>query len=108
MKLASILFFALLVNMHRVCGFEASLGWPLSAFRYGDATLLGYSVLCALALVGAVYIFSLKRIGGFDQRIDPRGFFMMLVLVAATPSWWTLHEAGAIVLLAAVYAYFAV
>jgi hypothetical protein len=39
MKLASLLFFALLFHVHQVCSPYEALDWPLSAFREGVCAL---------------------------------------------------------------------
>jgi hypothetical protein len=108
MKLAAVLFFVLLAYMHQVCGLVQSLHQPLSAFRYGEQRLLGYAVFCAIALVGAIYISSLRQFEEPAEVVDITSFGVLLAMVVITPSWWTLHEASAIVLLASVYAYFGV
>jgi hypothetical protein len=107
MKLASIVFFALLLYAHVAFGVDKTLDLPLSALRAGELGPYGYSLLGAIALIGLVYVHSVKRLGEPDDEVDTRGFFLLLLIVAATPSNWPLHVASAIVMLASLYLYFA-
>ncbi len=108
MKLAAVIFFALLVYVHQLYGVDQVLDQPLSAFRYGDRAVLGYVLFCAIALVGVVHTWGIKRFEEPGESLNTKGFGVLLLIVVATPSWWTLHEASAIVLLASVYTYFSV
>ncbi len=107
MKLATLLFFVLLVYAHQVCGLSTSLEQPLSAFREGEFGALGYALFCAIGLIGVLCTFSLNRFGEPGQASNTMGFCVLLVIVAATPNGWSLHDASAIVLLVSIYAYFA-
>ncbi|HVT29649.1 MAG TPA: hypothetical protein VHE81_16650 [Lacipirellulaceae bacterium] len=107
MKLASALFFALLVYVHRVAGLAITWERPLSSFRSGEYGWLGYALFCVIAVIGLLYLWSIRRFGASNDDIDSRGFFIMLALVVATPSNWVLHEAAAAVMLGALYLYFA-
>jgi hypothetical protein len=108
MKLAAVIFFGLLVYVHQLYGVDQVLDQPLSAFRYGDRAVLGYALFCAIALVGVVHTWGIKRFEEPGESLNTTGFGVLLLIVVATPSWWTLHEASAIVLLTSVYTYFSV
>jgi hypothetical protein len=108
MKLASLIFFGLLFYAHHVGGMYQPLAQPLSSFRYGEAGWLGYALICSLSWIGVVYAYDSKRFGDPDDDTDMRSFFVLLVIVAATPSGWALHDASAVVLLASLYAYFSI
>jgi hypothetical protein len=68
MKLASLLFFALLIYVHQVCSPFEALDWPLSAFREGECEPLGYALFGAIALVTA---FTAWTSGDSETRSRP-------------------------------------
>jgi hypothetical protein len=107
MKLAALIFFALLVHAHEACGLCETIGDPLCSFREGPLWPLGYALFCAIALVGVFYIFGLQRSGEPAEASNIVSFGVLLAIVVATPSWWAIHEASACMLLASVYLYFA-
>lgn len=108
MKLAAIIFFGLLIYAHQACGLDQPLYQPLCDFREGDLGVLGYALFCAIALVGALYTFDLKRLEDPSEAMNTLGFGVLLLIVVATPSGWPLHDASAIVLLTSIHIYFAV
>ena len=107
MKLASLLFFALLIFVHQVCSPHEALDWPLSAFREGECEPLGYSLFAAIGLVTAVYSMDLKRFRDPIEAIDTIGFGVLLLFVAVSPNRWMFHRASAFTLLGCAYVFFA-
>jgi hypothetical protein len=108
MKLASLIFFVLLIYAHQLCGLYEPLGQPLCAFREGELPSLGYSLFCSIALIGVLYAFALRRLGQPGEAANTVGMGVLFLIVAATPARWTLHNASAFVLLTSIYAYFAI
>jgi hypothetical protein len=107
MKLASLLFFALLIYVHLVCNPSEALGWPLSAFREGECAPLGYALFGAIGLVTAVYSVDLRRFRDPIEAIDTIGFGLFLLMVAVSPNRWMFHRASAFTLLGCAYVFFA-
>jgi hypothetical protein len=107
MKLASLLFFALLIYVHQACSPYEALHWPLSAFRESGCGLLGYELFGAIAVVTAVYSVDLKRFRDPIEAIDTIGFGVLLLFVAVSPNRWMFHRASAFTLLACAYIFFA-
>lgn len=108
MKLASLLFLALLMYVHHVCSPYEALDWPLSAFREGECEPLGYALFGAIALVTAVYSVDLKRFRDPIEAIDTIGFGVLLLWVAVSPNRWMFHRASAFTLLVCAYIFFAI
>ena len=108
MRLASLLFFVLLVYAHFASGLDRPIDEPLCGFRDGDFGVLGYALFCSMALVGAIYTFTLRRWGEQVDAANTVGGGLLLLVVAATPSSWPLHRASAYVLLASIYAHYAI
>jgi hypothetical protein len=108
MKLASLLFFALLMYVHQVCSPYEALYWPLSAFREGECAPLGYGLFGGIALVTAVYSVGLKRFSDPIEAIDTIGFGALLLMVAVSPNRWMFHRASAFTLLGCAYVFFAI
>jgi hypothetical protein len=108
MKLASLVFFALLIYVHQVCSPFEALNWPLSAFREGECEPLGYALFGAIALVTAVYSVDLKRFKDPIEAIDTIGFGVLLLFVAVSPNRWMFHRASAFTLLVCAYVFFAI
>ena len=108
MKLASLLFFALLVGAHWACGLDQPLQEPLCSFRESDCRSLGYALFGAIALIGAVYAIGLRRHGQPGEAANAVGSGLLLLLIAATPSGWALHRAAAMVLLFSIFAHYAI
>jgi len=107
MKLAALIFFALLASAHQVCGLDRPMLVSMCSFREGEAPWLGYSLFFAIAVVAGIYAIDLKRFGKTGDAVRAEGFAALLVIVAATPAWWVIHNACAIVLLVSAYWYFA-
>ena len=108
MKLASLLFFALLIFVHQVCSPYETLAWPLSAFREGECEPWGYALFGAIALVTTVYSVDLKRFRDPIEAIDTIGFGVLLLFVAVSPNRWMFHRASAFTLLVCAYGFFAI
>ena len=107
MKLASLIFFALLFYVHHVCSAYEPLHWPLSAFRDGECGPLGYALYGAIALVTAVYSVDLKRFRDPIEAVDTIGFGMILLMAAFSPNRWMLHRGSAGLLLVCTYVFLA-
>jgi hypothetical protein len=108
MKLASLLFFALLIYVHQVCSPFEALDWPLSAFREGECEPLGYALFGAIALVTGVYSVDLRRFRDPIEAIDTIGFGVLLLFVALSPNRWMFHRVSAFTLLGCTYVFFAI
>ena len=108
MKLASLVFFALLIYVHQVCSPFEALAWPLSAFREGECEPLGYALFGAIGLVTAVYSVDLKRFNDPIEAVDTIGFGVLLLFVAVSPNRWMFHRASAFTLLGCAYVFFAI
>ena len=106
MKLASLLFFALLIFVHQLHG-PYALEWPLSAFREGESEPWGYALFGAIALVTVVYSVELKRFREPIDAIDTIGFWALLLFVAVSPNRWMFHRVSAFTLLVCAYGFFA-
>ena len=105
MKLASLIFFALLIGAQQVCG--QPLAWPLSGFREGDCAPLGYALYGAIAFVSAVYSLDLKRFRDPIEAVDTIGFGVLLLGAAISPARWMLHRGSAGLLLVCAYIFLA-
>ena len=105
MKFASLVFFALLIYAHHVCG--QPLEWPLSAFREGECAPLGYALYGAIALVSVVYSADLKRFRDPIEAVDTIGFGILLLIAAVSPARWMLHRGSAGLLLVCAYVFLA-
>ncbi len=107
MKLASLLFFALLIFVHQVCSPPGALDWPLSAFREGECAPLGYALFGAIGLVTAIYSVDLGRFRDPIETLDTIGFGVLLLMVAVSPNKWIFHRVVAFGLLGGAYVFFA-
>ena len=107
MKLAALMFFALLFHVHQVCHPYEALDWPLSAFREGECEALGYALFGAIALVTAIYSVDLKRFKEPIEAIDTIGFVVLLLFVTVSPNRWMFHRVSAFTLLGCAYVFFA-
>ena len=105
MKLASLIFFALLIGAQQVCG--QPLAWPLSGFREGECAPLGYGLYGAIALVSVVYSVDLKRFRDPIEAVDTMGFGLLLLIAAVSPARWMLHRGSAGLLLVCAYVFLA-
>ena len=108
MKLAAVMFFALLFHVHQVCSPYETLDWPLSAFREGECEAVGYALFGAIALVTAVYSVDLKRFKDPIEAVDTIGFGVLLLFVAVSPNRWLFHRVSAFTLLGCAYVFFAI
>lgn len=107
MKLASLLFFALLIFVHQVCSPVEALDWPLSRFREGDCAPLGYALFGAIGLITVIYSVDLGRFRDPIETLDTIGFGVLLLMVAVSPNKWMLHRVVAFGLLGGAYVFFA-
>ena len=107
-KLASLVFFALLIYVHLACSPYDTLEWPLSAFRDSECGPLGYALFGALALVSAIYSVDLKRFSDPVEALDTIGFGVILLIAAVSPARWMLHRGSAGLLLVCGYVFFAI
>jgi hypothetical protein len=108
MKLAALVFFALLIHVHQACSAYEPLHWALSAFREVECAPLGYALYGAIALVTAVYSVDLKRFRDPIEAVDTIGFGVMLLVAAVSPNTWMLHRFSAGMLLVCAYVFFAI
>lgn len=86
MKFASLLFFAQLVLVHKMCGAPASCDWPMSAFRDGECAPIGYMLFVLIGLVLFVYSIELGRFKDPIETVDTIGFAFLVLMVAISPN----------------------
>jgi hypothetical protein len=108
MKLAALLFFALLLFAHQLCSPGQSLTWPLSGFRDGPCAPLGYALFGAVGLVTAIYSVDLKRFSDPIKATDTIGFTLLLFMVAVSPNHWMFHRTMAFIVFGSAYVFFAI
>jgi hypothetical protein len=108
LKLAVILFFALLYYAHQVSDLDSPLNQPLSTFRQGQFGLLGYAIFCNIALIGMLYMIGLRSAGQPAEAANTLVAICILLIVVATPSWELVHNLAALALLATLFMYYAV
>jgi hypothetical protein len=108
LKLASLLYFALLYCAHQVSDLYTPLDQPLSNFRGGKFGLLGYSIFCTIALIGVLYAIGLRHANQPAEAGNTIVSLALLLIIVATPSWGTLHNLAALMLLFSMFLYYAV
>ncbi len=108
LKLASIVYFALLYYAHQVSDLNTPLGQPLSVFREGKFGLFGYAIFCTIALIGVLYAIGLRHADQLGEAGNILGSLALLLVIVATPSWGILHNLTALALLFSMFAYYAV
>ena len=108
MKLAVSTFLLLLLSAHAMGDLDHQLSTPLSQFRDDSLDWLGYLLFGVLLVVGALYTLALAR----SRRPVDAGIavfaLLLLIVVAATPSFDGYHQLCALLLLVMLFAYYAV
>jgi hypothetical protein len=104
--LSSLLFLALLSLAHLGGRPEELLAQPLSVFRDGELSLVGYQLFGLLAVIGGLEVAALARRGRTAEAAVTGLATALLVLVAITPTPHPAHEFSAFFLLFVMYAYF--
>jgi hypothetical protein len=105
MKLASLSFFAALAYIHRLDDLQTALAKPLSVFRDGPEAPLGYALIGVLVLIAVLYVGELAWAGLAGEAAVATFAVVLLLAVAATPSWGLLHSVCAVALLGLLFAY---
>ena len=108
MKFASLLFFAQLVFVHKMCGAPASFDWPMSAFRDGECAPIGYMLFVVIGLVLFVYSVDLGRFKDLGKAVDTIGFAFLVLMVAISPNRLLFHKTFAFIVLGLAYVFFAI
>ena len=108
MKLASLLFFAQLVFVHKVCGAPASLDWPMSGFRDGECAPMGYMLFGVICVVLFIYSVDLGRFKDPIKAVDTIGFGLLLLMVAISPNQSMFQRTFAFIVLGSAYVFFAI
>jgi hypothetical protein len=110
MKPAVLAFLALLLYAHDTTGDPDRLvHQPLSMFRDGERWWLGYAMFAVLLLIGCLYTRALARAGGREaETLITALAALLLLVVAATPSWEGFHLLCSLLLFALLFGYFAV
>lgn len=103
---ASALFVVALVVVHLVN--REVLHRPLSTFRDGPASWVGYVLFALLLWMGAGHAAIYVRGRQYGGLIVPLLCLVLLAFVALTPSFDGVHIVASLVLLAVVFAYYAV
>jgi hypothetical protein len=106
MKLAAIAFFLLLVTAHCGGDLEEQLAQPLSLFRDGEKIWLGYALFSLLLMVGVLYTVMLARRQMEPEAIVSGFAVLLLLIVAATPSYSAFHLLTSLVLLTVLFGYY--
>lgn len=107
MRLTSFAFLALLGVAHVGHAFDELLAQPLSVFRDQPNRMLGYLLFILLLTAGSFLIaMSIKLNRELDQFVFGMAGLLLLI-VAATPSWGGLHCVSSFILLGLLYLYYA-
>jgi hypothetical protein len=107
MKIATLSFLALLLLAHCVGDTEERLGQPLSMFRDGAYSLVGYALFASLLVIGGLAISSFVRSDQVPQAVVFGGAALLLGVVAATDSLGSFHLFCSLLLLFLLYAFYA-
>jgi hypothetical protein len=107
MKWALLAFVALLFLAHQAGNADELLAQPLSLFRDGPEGWLGYGLFAVLLLIGSLYTTALARADRVGEAVLSGLAVLLLVAVAATPSWGSGHLVASLVLLLLLYGYYA-
>jgi hypothetical protein len=107
MKLASLAFVLLLLSAHLAGDSTELVGQPLSMFRDGEQGWLGYLLFAVLLLISGLYVTALARADRVAEAAVAGLAGGMLAVVAVTPSMGAFHILCSLLLLALVFAYFA-
>ena len=91
MKLASAAFVLLLLAAHGAGDLDERLGEPLSMFRDGEQSWLGYLLFASLLAIGWLYTAALIRAGEEDEAVSGVLAGLLLLVVAVTPSFEGFH-----------------
>lgn len=106
MKLLTLTFLGLLVWSQNVVGDLLALQ-PLSMFRDGEFSPLGYALFALLAAIGALPLLAHYNAGRHGCAAVFALGLGLLLLVAATPSLNPLHETASILLLLLLFTFYA-
>lgn len=107
MKVASVLFFSLLVYAHANDDLDRLLGQPLSLFRDEKQAWLGYGLFWSLFLVGIAQTLILIRSFRQDEACVAGLATLLLLAVATTDSYGGVHLLCSLLLLLVLFSYYA-
>src|SRR5688572_21614545 len=99
MKLASFAFFLLLAYAHQAGDLDRALAQQLSLFRAGGPPWLRYALFASLLVIGVLYVAALVRSEREGEAAVAGLAVLLVVVVAATPSWGTFHLLCSLLLL---------
>jgi hypothetical protein len=108
MKLAASAFLLILLYAHRLGNSGRLLAQPLSMFRDGEESWVGYELFALLLLVGALYTAALTRADREAEAVFSGVACLLLLIVALTPSLEPFHLICSALLLLFLFGYYAV
>src|SRR6266496_242844 len=107
MKPASLVFFFLLLVAHGMVYSGRLLAQPLSLFRDGDRSWLGYALFDLLLLIGLLYTVALLRSGREGEAGISLLAVLLLVVVVLTPSRESFHLLCSFLVFLLLFVYYA-
>jgi hypothetical protein len=105
MKLVTALFLAILIALHYLAGQQAA-ALPLSMFRDGRFAALGYLAFLTLIVIGLLMVHASHRSGQNKTAVFYAVATVLLLVLAATPSWGPFHVFWSLVLPLLFYVYY--
>src|SRR5262245_47486365 len=105
MKPLTITFVGLLVWSQSAAG-EQLTSRPLSMFRDGEYSAVGYALFALLLAMGSLMMQRLQRLGRHGEAYVFAAATALLAVVATTPSFNAWHECSAILLMLTLFAYY--
>jgi hypothetical protein len=107
MKIAALAFLVLLVGFHILEGGKSTLDRPLSMFRDDGLEGVGYLHFGLLLVLGGLAIIPTVQLEHHGGTVVYALGWVLLLVVAVTPSLGELHNTCAFLLLALLYVYYA-
>ncbi len=107
MKIAAFAFLVLLVGFHVLEGGQSTLDRPLSMFRDDGLEAVGYLLFGLLLVLGGLAVVPTVRLEHYGGTVVYALGWLLLLVVAVTPSLDGLHNTCAFLLLGLLYVYYA-
>jgi len=106
-KTLTLLFLLLLVVAHKLGNPDRLLDQPLSLFRDGDLAALGYALFALLVAMGALATTTAARASHWGEMVLFCVITFLLVVIALTPSYDSLHNLCVALAILLAFLYFA-